>query len=159
MASTFFDPSALLGSGWSFWPAQDSETGGLHLVSGVWQTAHEIISVVLVRPGENLAHFDFGTAPDLFQPASEMEPEYLVYNLEQEILRWVNPAFLRCRVSGYDAIDNRISVDAEFATSDSPSANLLSFPFYRYQGVAISGEVQSFLTSVSLNGVPFFGLA
>ena len=147
-----------LGKAWSFWPAYN-ERGNFNIVSGAMLPAHQILSVLLIRKGEDPIHPDFGLAPDIFQPLSDFEPQYWVYHADAEIRKWVKSiSELSVIVTGYDNINNQLSADIVYLPIHSPNKYSLNFPFWSYQGAIYDGEIETFLSAVSLNGRSFQAL-
>lgn len=148
-----------MGNAWTLWGGYCPEQNSFLTVSGPRQAAHAILSVCLIRKGEDPIHPDFGLAPQLFTPLSFEEPEYWVYHVEQEISRWVaGLQELQVQVSGYNNKDNRLETEIGFTLESEPSAHVLTFPFYRYQGAIFEGAFEPFIASISFDGNPFTGL-
>lgn len=153
------DAYAFLGNAWSLWSPHDDLTG-LNIVSGARQAVQAILSVCLIRKGEDPIHPDFGLAPDLFVPLTDADPEYWVYHLEQEIVRWVaGIQKLQVKVSGYNNVENQMMAEIGFLLRSEPTIHVLTFPYYQYQGAVFDGEIAPFLAAVQLDGQPFSRLA
>jgi hypothetical protein len=58
----------------------------------------------------------------------------------------------------YNNRDNGITIEVNFSLRTAPSIHTLSFPFYQYQGALLEGDLEPFISAVSLDGQPFFGL-
>jgi hypothetical protein len=148
-----------LGNAWTLWSAYDPRDG-VRIVSGIEQASHAILSVCLIRKGEDPIHPDFGMAPELFEPLSFEQPEYWVYHAEQEIMRWVGGlAALQVRVSDYDNVGNGITTEIGFSLRSQPTQHILTFPFYQYQGAVMQGDWNPFIAAIILDGKPFVPLA
>ena len=147
-----------LGKSWSLWPPGHPGVGGLHLIEGADAIiADLIISLILTFAGECPLHPSFGVAVNLFQPLSDYEPEYLVYNLEREIIRWIGGIQeVHCTIAGHDAIANKVGVDIYFVSSASLNRNVLVFPLFQYQGVSSRADLSTFLQSIELNQHPLY---
>lgn len=143
------------GRAWSLFPPHNNR--GLNIVGGVNWIIHQIISLCLTRKGEDLIHPDRGLAPDLFASASDYDPEYLVYHLQDEIRRWIAgiEQFATVRVTGYTSVENKLAINVVFVPLREPSQNILTFPYYQYQGARLNGKFDTFLDSIQLNGQPF----
>jgi hypothetical protein len=142
------------GNAWSLWLPYD-EYGNLNIVSGVRTISHAIISVCLIKKGEDPLHPDFGIAVDLFEPLSNYAPEYWVYHAELEIKRWVAGLDqLFVRVSEYTNYQNALRTEIYFTPKGEPDRHLLTFPFYSYQGAIWNGDVGSFLDEIYLDEHP-----
>jgi hypothetical protein len=129
------------GQAWSLFPPHNNR--GLNIVSGVNWISHQIISLCLTRKGEDLMHPDRGLAPDLFSPASDYDPEYLVYHLESEIRLWIaGIQQLSAQVTGYTSIENKLAIDVGFIPLQEPNQNILTFPYYQYQGARLNGDLE-----------------
>ncbi len=153
------DAYAFLGNAWSLWSPYDDLTG-LNIVSGARQAVQAILSVCLIRKGEDPIHPDFGLAPDLFVPLTDADPEYWVYHLEQEIVRWVaGIQKLQVKVSGYNNVENQMMAEIGFLLRSEPTIHVLTFPYYQYQGAVFDGAIAPFIEAVQLDGQPFSRLA
>lgn len=142
------------GNAWSLWLPYD-QYGNINIVSGVRTISHNIISVCLIRKGENPLHPDFGMAPELFEPLSNYAPEYWIYHAESEIRRWVAGLDdLFVRVSEYTAYQNTLRTEIHFTPKGEPDRHLLTFPYYSYQGAIWNGDIQPFLDELYLDEYP-----
>lgn len=151
--------NSFLGSAWTFWGLYGPSQNSFLTVTGARQAAHAIISVCLIRKGEDPQHPDFGLAANLFTPLSYEEPEYWVYHVEEEIRRWVaGLSQLQVKVSGYNNSENQIETEIGFVLESEPSVHILTFPFYQYQGAILEGDFEPFIAAISLDGQPFTGL-
>ena len=145
-----------LGNAWSLWPPCGPR--GFNIVSGARRVSHSIISVCLVKKGEDLIHPDFGIAPDLFDPLSDVDVEYVVYHLEQELRRWVE-GYEQLQVAAQpDDIGNALHLNIGFLPQQDPDSHNLTFPFYQYQGAFLGDDRTGFLDSINLDGQPFRAL-
>lgn len=151
-------PYAHVGNTWSLWaPAGDD--GGLNLVSGVRKVASDIISVLLIRQGEDPLHPEFGLAPDLFDSLSSYDPQYWVYHAREAILRWVaGLSALQIEIQQFPDPENRLAAHIAFTPSLYTDPNILTFGWYAYTGAIWSRELTTFLAGVQLNGEKFVGL-
>jgi hypothetical protein len=147
------NPLNYLGQSWSLWPAY-SPDGGLNIVSGVEKVSAHIISILLIRPGEDLMHPGLPLAPDLFDPLSDYNAQYWVYTAEQQIRRYVSGLDdIRVSINTFPDPENKLAANIQFRAKDSPDTNALTFGWYEYQGaIAVLENVESFLDSVYLNG-------
>lgn len=149
---------SFLGKLWSPWLPYNSK-GNPNIVSGTGAIAASMLSLFLTQKGEIAEEYNFGLAPDIFDPMSDYTPEYWIFNAEQEIATWIpGIAQLRISISGYEASDNRLDTFISFVPKGQPDRNLLVFPFYQYQGAIWDGEIQQFLDGVYLNEFPFKSL-
>jgi hypothetical protein len=131
----------------------------MNIVSGVRVVASEIISVLLVRRGEHPILWDYGLAPELFEALSDYEPQAWVYEAEQTIQRWVaGLERLTIQIEKEPDQRNRLSAYILFRTSATSDSNLLTFPWYEYQGAVADGDFDQFLEGVSINGARWQGL-
>ena len=146
----------LLGSAWSLWPPCSSR--GFNRVSGARRVSHSIISVCLIKKGEDLIHPDFGIAPDLFAPLSDSDPEYVVYHLEEELRRWVEGWEVMQVRAMPDDPGNALNLTINFLPQQDFDTHLLTFPFYQYQGAFFGDNLAGFLDSINLDGQPFRAL-
>lgn len=165
IAPTIVVPASLkfagAGSCWSLFPPHD-ERGDLNLVSGVRRITHNILALLLVRPGECPIHPAYGLAPELFQPLSDEIPQVWVYKLENPrsgILRWVSGIDkLYVEVSRYEADWNQLKAEIQFIPLLDVDVNSLTFDFYAYQGAIWNQDFETFRSGIQLNGTPFLGL-
>ncbi|MEM8602890.1 MAG: hypothetical protein AAGF24_03505 [Cyanobacteria bacterium P01_H01_bin.121] len=147
-----------LGSAWSPWPPHNLD-GSLNIVSGPRKITADIISVCLIRRGEDPLHPDLGMAPLLFEPLSNYDPQFWVYEAESTIKKWVAGIDkLTVRIPDYEDYKNRLTTEISFIPLQQPDLNILTFPWYTYEGALWDQNLQGFLRAVSLNGQPFFGL-
>lgn len=155
--SPILNPYAHLGTSWSLWPAHD-DRGNMNIVGGTRQIASGILSVLLTRKGEDYIHPDKGIAPDLFENLNNRAPQYWAYAARQEIERWVK-GIESIRVDTVaDHAGNQLKAQIWFVPTRSPSADLLTFGFYEYAGARYNEGMAAFISDLSLNGQPFFGL-
>lgn len=162
ISPTIIIPAALkfagAGSAWSAFPAHD-ERGDMNLVSGVRRITHNILAVLLVRPGECPIHPEYGLAPEIFEPLSDEIPQAWVYRLEKAVLRWVSGIDkLYVDVSRYEADWNQLKAEIQFIPLLDVDVNSLTFNYYAYQGAVWNQDFETFRSEVHLNGTPFLGL-
>ncbi len=156
--TTAFTPDSFFGNAWTWVPSHDDH-GDPNIISGVRVITHSILWLLLTRKGEDPIHPDFGLAPRLFDPLSSYDPEYWVYNVEQEVSKWIaGIQTFTVRVSGYDAIDNQLQTEIYFTPESEPSTHLLTFPYYQYQDAVLNGNSTAFFSSLALKGQLFTGL-
>lgn len=143
-----------LGSGLSLWPFYN-ETGALNIVRGSRLIASQIMTVMLMQPWES-PHHSLGLSPELFEPLSNLQPQYWCYEAQREILRWV-PGLEALSVYIPPQPDARAELSAtiDFTPSASPTANTLTFGWYAYTGAMSSNDFSQFRESISLDGKPF----
>ncbi|MBW4514596.1 MAG: GPW/gp25 family protein [Timaviella obliquedivisa GSE-PSE-MK23-08B] len=149
--------AAFIGSAWSLWSATD-DRGGLNIVSGDRKIAADIISVLLIRKGEDPVHPQYGLAPDLFEPLSNYAPQYWVHNAQNEIMRWV-PGIEKITVSidQFPDRENKLGANIIFVPKGRADQNLLTFGWYAYTGAIWNQSLDKFMDDVSLNGARFNG--
>jgi hypothetical protein len=150
------NPIDYLGQSWSLWPPSGSD-GGLNIVSGVDKVSAHIISVLLLRPGEDLMHPGLPLAPDLFDPLSDYNAQYWVYTAEQQIRAYVSGLdALKVDIDTFPDPENKLQANIRFSVKNYPDTNALTFGWYEYQGaVSVLSNIESFLDSVYLNGSKF----
>lgn len=149
-----------IGQAWSLWPPYDSK-GGLNIVADSEKIASDILSVLLIRRGEDPLHF-YGIAPDLFEPLSNYDPQYFVYHAQDAILNcpWIAEQIesLSVDIIDYEDYKNRIKLSFDFVTNLSPGKNNLTFGYYLYSGVNLNQSVNMIIDEIQLNGQPFKAL-
>ena len=150
------NPLSYLGRSWSLWPP-DRPNGSLKIVEGAEKMSAHIISVLLLRPGEDLMHPEMPMAPDLFDPLSGYNAYYWVYHAEQKIRKYVvgidqlNINILENTDFGIPDPDNRLMANIEFSALNS-DVNALTFGWHEYQGMLRSStNAESFYDSIYLN--------
>lgn len=152
------NPLDYLGQSWTLWQPLAS-SGALHIVSGVEKISAHIISVLLLRPGEDLMHPDLPMAPDLFDPLSTVNAYYWAYHTEQKIRKFVSGLDqLKVVVEGVDENYipdpyNRLHATIQFTPLYYPDPNALTFGWYEYRGAIAdpSSGIEPFLDSIYLN--------
>lgn len=145
---------SFLGSQWSLWPP-DNLRGGMNIVAGTWKVSSDIISVCLTKKGECPLHPSYGLAPDLFEPLSDYAPQYLVYNIDKEIMKWVEDIQKLTVELEYTDYKERINILVRFIPKFAPTLNTLTFGYYDYQGAIWGQNIDTFLDGVALNGKRF----
>jgi hypothetical protein len=102
-------------------------------------------------------HPDFGLAPELFDPLSDYRPQYFIYQLREEVLKWVaGIEQISVQIPDYEDYKNRIEAQIRFRAVGQSAADLLVFDFYQYQGAIYRDNVEPFLQSITLNTTPLF---
>lgn len=160
-----------LGRGLSFWPPYD-DRGHLNLVAGERKIAHDIISVLLIQPGE-VPHYALGIAPELFDPLSRSEAQYWAYNAQREILQWVVGIESLTVEIPHDRLDaeNQLIAEIDFvpktiapggkdrdiAKYSAIGRQNLLFSWSSYvEGLADTSLLNDFFLTVELNREPLF---
>ena len=150
---------AHLGNAWTLWPPHN-QRGGLNIVGGYRVISAQIISVCLTRPGEDPMHPDKGIAPELFEATSGYQPQYWLYTLRQEILKWVaGLEQLALDTTAMPDVENRLKASIQFVPSNQPVPHILTFDYYAYQGALWDQGLAPFLDSITLDGRAFRALA
>lgn len=146
-----------VGNAWSLFPPDD-DRNGLNYTSGTRRITAGILSVLLIRQGEDPIHPEYGIAPELFEPLSNYTPQLWVYQAEKVILQWV-PGIekLSVDVTDNDAIGNQLRTEIKFIPMLEPDINTLTWNYYAYQGALWDGAFSQFLDGVHLNGRSFYG--
>jgi len=104
-------------------------------------------------------HPTMGLAPDLFQPLSDIEPEYLVFHLRLELEKWVEGVdSLSVEWEKYSHEHNRVRIGTFFVPTRSTSKHLLTFPLHQYAGALLDGATASFLSSIRLDDATLISL-
>ena len=140
-------------------------SAGLNIVSGVRKITHDILSVCLIRKGEDPMHPDFGMAPDIFDPLSSYPAEYWVYHAEQEILKWVaGIESLKIDIENlkdgvFADYRNDLITNIRFIPTFDVDVRVLTFGFYNYQGAIWDRDFNTFLSDIYLDGSAFQRLA
>jgi hypothetical protein len=155
----FTDPYAHLGSSWTLWPAHDDRTGQLQIVSGTRQISSGILTVLLTRKGEDYIHPDKGLAPDLFENLNNVAPQYWAYAARQEIKRWVRGIESIYVETKVDHGTGQLRAYIRFVPTRYATEDLLTFGYYEYAGARYNNGMLAFVSDLTLNGQPFFGLA
>ena len=151
-------PLDFIGSAWSLWPSH-SDREGCNLVSGTRKITSDILTVCLLRKGEDPIHPDLGLAPDLFEPLSNYAPQYWVYNVQNEIRRWVaGIEQLSVDVVDYEDYKNRLTTEIRFVPKQEADNHILTFGWYAYTGAIWNQELDTFLEDITLDGSPFQAL-
>lgn len=126
-------------------------------MTDVQRITHGILSVCLVRRGEDPIHPSYGMAPELFEPLSNYAPEYWVWNAKKTLQRWV-PGIqsLSVDVRNFDALNtgNQLQTEIRFIPKRSGDTNTLTWGYYAYQGAIWNREFSNFLADIHLNGQP-----
>jgi hypothetical protein len=150
-------PLDYLGQSWSLWPPSRND-GSLKIVARNEKISAHIISILLLRPGEDLMHPEMPMAPDIFDPLSGYNANYWVFHAEEKIRRWVNGLNLvkvNIVENNYDSIpdvSNSLTANISFSTNDSGDTNALTFGWHEYQGMFMDrGNSEAFFDSVYLN--------
>lgn len=147
-----------LGSAWTLWPPTTNR--GLHVVDRSRVITAKIISVCLVRQGEDPLLPDFGVSPELFEPLSQYAPQYWVYNLSKEIRKWVAGIDrLSVEMVKFEDYQNQLKTVIQFVPSGEPTPHMLTFGLYAYQGALWGQQIDAFLEDITLDGQPFRKLA
>ncbi len=148
-----------LGNAWSLWPPSN-EAGGLNIASGIQKMSGDILSVMLLRPGEDPIHPASAIAPDLFESTSGYNARVWVYEVEQRIKTQVAGIDKEALKVGLNTPDRENSLQAyvSFSPLAYPSENLLTFGWYAYTGAIWNQDLGTFLDSIQLNGRRFAGL-
>lgn len=148
------------GNDWTFYPSHNS-IGGLNIVSGRSAIASRILHILLTRKGEDPIHPSLGIAPELFQPLSQYDPRYFVYQADQEIRNWNNRAKIGIGALSVDVVvyedryTNGIGIEIQFSPANELLVSSLSFGFWEYLGATHSRSFEEFLDGVHLDGDRF----
>lgn len=157
-----------IGQSWSLWPP-GSVKDGINIVGGSKKIASDILSVLLLRGGEDLIHWNLGWAPDMFDSMSLPDTQYWVYNAQQEIWKWVpglaSPPIVEIageygssRIPFPDP-ENGLTANIIFTPASGPDSNVLTFGWYAYTGAIWNKDLATFRQGLTLNGAPFDGLS
>jgi hypothetical protein len=152
--------AAFTGNDWSFYPSHN-RIGGLNIVSGRSAIASRILHILLTRKGEDPIHPSLGIAPELFQPLSQYDPRYFVYQADQEIRNWNNRAKIGIGALSVDVVvyedryTNGIGIEIQFSPANELLVSSLSFGFWEYLGATHSRSFEEFLDGVELDGDRF----
>jgi hypothetical protein len=140
-----------VGQAWTLW---DPGVAGLNIVSGTKKITHDILTICLLRRGENPLHPDMGMSLEIFEPLSGYAPNYWAWQAEQEIAKWVT-GIQSLRVDTIAEERNSISTVIRFIPKSQPDTNFLTFGYYQYQGAIWSQGIDDFLDSIQINGERF----
>lgn len=148
-------PLKHIGSAWTLWTPYETRDG-LNIVRGTRKITHDILTVCLLRRGEDPMHPDMGLAPRLFEPLSGYAPQYWIYNIQQEILKWVaGIQQLSVDVGEFEDYRNELTVRIQFVPKAEPDAHVLTFGYYAYQGAIWNQGLDPLIRSIQLDGEPF----
>jgi hypothetical protein len=151
---TIIYPNTLdfLGSSWAIIPA-GSFKYGINIVKGLDKIIADILSVALERRGHRPLHPKYGLAPLLFEPLSDIAPQYWIHELRDQIELWVEgiESVTVSLLSNHD-MDNSMEVQIVFIPKIVSDQNVLSFDYYSYQGAAWDKGIEEFISGVALNG-------
>lgn len=149
--------TSTLGSVWSLWQPGTAQRG-LNIVTGDRLTASLIISVLLIRQGEDAIHPTLGIAPELFEPISGYNPRLWSASAREEILRWVGTIEdLSIQINKSQDAENRLSAYIVFRSKNKPDRNVLTFGWLEYTGALYNREMSAFLDDLQLNDQRFTG--
>lgn len=150
-----------IGTGISLWPTSNKR-GQLNVVGGIELLSSQIITVLLLKPGEDPLHPTLGIAPDLYEPLSNEVPTFFLYKAEETIQKWLGHFLdgLWVRTNSDRAFyENRIAIDVIFRPKQEPKegAFYLTLGWHEYTGVRSANKtIEEFRQSVALNGEPLF---
>ncbi|MFQ3618058.1 MAG: hypothetical protein SNJ57_13200 [Cyanobacteriota bacterium] len=148
-------PLQYLGSAWTLWSPYEIRNG-LNIVRGSRKITHDILTVCLLRRGEDPMHPDMGLSPRLFEPLSGYAPQYWIYNIQQEILKWVaGIQQLSVDVGEFADYKNELTAKIQFVPKTEPDTHVLTFGYYAYQGAIWNQGLDPLIRSIQLNGEPF----
>ena len=166
------DPYSQLGSALSFWPIAVDDRP--NIVTGVRRTAHEIIDLCLTKKGDDPLHCgdrrqplnNYGIAPDLFDPETDLKVAYFCYSLQREIKHWVDlesvwaegemiPDQTLFAATEGRPISSVLEARITFIPRDRPTASLLTFPWFTYSGAPLAPPPGPYLDAIALDGEPF----
>ena len=145
------NPYSYVGQALSLW---DTGAAGLNIVSGTRKITHDILTICLLRRGEDPLHPDMGMSLEIFEPLSGYAPNYWVWQAEQEISKWVT-GIQSLQVDTISEERNSISTIIRFIPKTEPDTNFLTFGYYQYQGAIWNQGASDFLNSIQLNGEQF----
>ncbi len=150
-----------IGTGLSLWPTANSY-GEMNVVSGVRLLSSQIITVLLLKPGEDPLHPTLGIAPDLYEPLSNEVPTFFLYKAEETIRAWLGKFLdaLWVRTNRDRAFrENKIAIDIIFRPKESQGQDIfyLTLGWHEYTGVRSQEKTMTeFRRSVALNGQSLF---
>lgn len=151
----------LIGKSWSQYPPHNQQ-GDLNIVKGNLKVISDILSVILTQKGEaSFLNPDYGINPSLFSPLSEYDPDVFSIKITEQIRKWVDSIQTVNVETSLSSPLNQLTgltIIITFTTISSPSKNLLTFDYYKYQGAIMEGDIQSFLDSVAIGDERFKGL-
>jgi len=148
-------PLRHIGSAWTLWPPYETRNG-LNIVRGSRKIAHDIFTVCLLRRGEDPIHPDLGISPRLFEPLSGYAPQFWIYNIQQELLKWVaGIQQLNVDVGEFEDYRNDLTATIQFVPLEEPDIHVLTFGYYAYQGAIWNQGIDQLLSSIQLDGEPF----
>lgn len=165
MVEFIYKPLNYIGSSWSLWTPYEARQG-FNFVTGTAKLVSDIISVCLIQAGGDFIHYAYGAAPlDLFLPLSAPSPFYWAYNLEQELITWVDLKGVSVKIQNLEPpddsyatvpdVDNALRAEITFVPFEDPSPRNLTFPWFQYQGMLLDpSTTPAFLESVKLDTVP-----
>jgi len=148
------------GKDWSSYPPHNS-IGGLNIVSQRRAIASRILHVLLTRKGEDPIHPSLGIMPELFEPLSQYDPRYFVYEADQEIRNWNSRAKIGIGALSVDIVVyegrymNGIAIEIQFSPANELLVSSLSFGYWEYLGATHSRSFEEFLNGVQLDGDRF----
>lgn len=148
-------PLNYVGSAWTLWTPYETRNG-INIVRGSRKITHDILTVCLLRRGEDPIHPDMGIAPRLFEPLSGYAPQFWIYNIQQEILKWVaGIQQLSVDVGEFQDYHNELTARIQFVPRAQPDIHTLTFGYYAYQGAIWNQGIEPLIRSIQLDGEPF----
>lgn len=152
---------SFIGKSWSQYPPHNIN-GDLNIVSGKNKVISDILSIVLTQKGEaSFLHPDYGINPALFSPLSEYDPDVFSIKLSEQIKKWVDSIQTVNVETQRSSVHNQLTgltIIITFITISSPSKNLLTFDYYKYEGAMMEGDIDTFLDSVKVGDERFTGV-
>lgn len=151
-----------IGSGLSLWPAHNAE-GGLNIVTGNSFIASQIMTLLLLQPGENPNEPNMGISPDIFEPMSNEQPKIWQYEASNQIRKYIpDLRSFNVYIPKQEGTFNELIARVDFAASLEPSNSTLTFGWYQYVGIRNPGTLSpasyaQFRETIALNG-KFFRL-
>ena len=153
--------SQYLGSDWSWYPA-NNRRGTLNIVKGTKAVCSRILHVLLTRKGEDPIHPDLGIAPMIFEPLSDVTPQFFVNMAQSTIAAWNNAgkigiSYLAVSADQPQPYQNEIIIRISFipVQQASSTVDMLTFGFFQYKGAMYSGTFDAFLNSIRLNNISY----
>lgn len=152
---TAIAPLDYVGSAWTLWNPYATRDG-INIVRGSRKITHDILTVCLLRRGEDPIHPDMGLSPRLFEPLSGYAPQFWIYNARQEILKWVaGIEQLSVDVGEFRDYRNELTTKIQFVARAEPDPHVLTFGYYAYQGAIWNQGIDLLIRSIQLDGEPF----
>lgn len=142
---------------WSAFPPVTSQRQ-LNIVNGDMAVYKRILTLLLLKKGEDPLHPEMGLGIDIFDSLSSDNSQYLIHNIKQALVNWntwaaIGIASFEVNLNDQTSDTNKLSIAVNFSSINSGESTILTFGYYQYTNAMLTSDYAAFLDSVAVNGV------